>query len=62
MNTQTTDPKTMAAELLLLSPEAVFAKCAELNIPVTGNKVKMIDKIIVAVFGMDACKKAFSRR
>ena len=50
------------ADLLLLSPEAVFAKCKEMNIPVTGNKLKMIDKIMIHTFGFDACKRAFSCR
>jgi hypothetical protein len=56
------DPKLMAVELLQMSPEEVFAKCRELNIPVTGEKLKMIDKIIVSVFGLDACKQAFGRK
>jgi len=51
-----------AADMLQLSPEAVFAKCKELNIPVTGDKLKMIDKIIIDTFGFDACKKAFAHR
>jgi hypothetical protein len=50
------------ADMLLLSSDAVFAKCKELNIPVTGDKLKMIDKIIIDTFGLDACKKAFARR
>ncbi len=52
----------MAANLLLLSPEAVAARCKELNIQSTGDKFKDCDKIIIAVFGMDACKRSFSRR
>lgn len=47
---------------MLLSPEAVSAKCKELNITPKGDKFKMIDQIIINVFGLDACKKAFSRR
>jgi hypothetical protein len=49
------------ADMLLLSPEAVFARCKELNIPVTGDKLKMIDIIIMDTFGLDACKRAFDR-
>jgi len=52
----------MAVNLLLLSKEAVAAKCKELNIAPVESKFKMIDKIIVTVFGLDACKKAFARR
>jgi hypothetical protein len=62
MNTIQTDPKLMAAELLLLSKEEDFARAKELNLPITGDKFKMVDKIIIAIFGLDACKKAFSRR
>jgi len=51
----------MALDLLLLSKEAVTAKCKELNIAPTGDKFKMIDQIIVSTFGLDACKKAFAR-
>jgi hypothetical protein len=49
-----------ASDLMQLSPEAVFAKCAELNIPVTGDKLKMIDKIVIATYGFDACKRALA--
>jgi len=52
----------MAVNLLLLSKEEVSAKCKELNIAPTGDKFKMIDRIIVRIFGLDACKKAFARR
>ena len=52
----------MGASLLLLSPEAVAEKCKELNIPPTGDKFKDCDKIIIAVFGLEAVKKVFSRR
>lgn len=62
MKTGEIDPKTMAVSLLLLSKEAVSEKCKELNIPPSDDKFKMIDKIIVSIFGLDACKKAFSRR
>ena len=62
MKTEPNDPVTMGVSLMLLSKEAVAAKCKELNIQPTGDKFKMIDKIIVSVFGLDACKKAFSRR
>jgi len=76
MNTeQTVSPKTTAgilhlnadilcttSDLMQLSSEAVFAKCKELNIPVTGDKLKMIDKIIIKTFGLDACKRAFAGR
>jgi len=62
MTTEQSDPKAMAAKLLLLSKEDVSAKCRELNITPNGNKLKMIDQIIVSVFGLDACKKAFARR
>lgn len=62
MNTQQSDPKTMATDLLLLSKEAVAAKCSELNIKPIDSKTKMIDKIIVKTFGIDECKKAFARR
>jgi hypothetical protein len=61
VNTQEISPKTMALDLLLLSKEAVTAKCKELNIAPTGDKFKMIDQIIVSTFGLDACKKAFAR-
>ena len=46
---------------MLQSTEAVAAKCKELNIQPTEDKFKMIDKIIVSMFGLEACKKAFSR-
>ena len=62
MKTDALDPKLMAADLMMLSKEAVAAKGAELKIAPTCDKLKMIDKIIVATFGLDACKKAFSRR
>jgi hypothetical protein len=62
MNTDQIDPKTMAVNLLLLSKEAVAAKCRELSIVPTDSKFKMIDRIIVRTFGLDACKKAFARR
>jgi hypothetical protein len=52
----------MAVSLLLLSKEDVAAKCRELNITPAADKFKMIDQIIVGVFGLEACKKAFSRR
>jgi hypothetical protein len=50
----------VTSDLMQLPPEAVFAKCGELNIPVTGDKLKMIDKIIIYTFGFDACKRAFA--
>jgi hypothetical protein len=62
MTTTQTDPKTMATELLLRSPEEVSAKCAELGITPAKSKMKMIDQIIVNIFGLDACKRAFSNR
>jgi hypothetical protein len=62
MNTKELDPKTMAADLLPLSKADVSAKCKELNITPTDSKFKMIDQIIISVFGLDACKKAFARR
>jgi len=62
MKTEQIDPKAMAADLLLLSREGASAKCRELNITPSGDKMKMIDQIIVSVFGLDACKKSFSRR
>jgi len=62
MKTEQIDPKTMATSLLLLSKEEVAAKCKEQNIVATGSKFKMIDRIIVNVFGLDACEKAFSSR
>jgi hypothetical protein len=62
MNTLQSNPKTMATELLLLSKEAVSAKCVELNIAPSDSKTKMIDQIIVKTFGLDDCKRAFSRR
>ena len=62
MKTEQNDPKTMSANLLLLSKEAVAIKCKELNITPNDSKFKMIDRIIVSVFGLDACKRAFSRR
>lgn len=52
----------MAVNLLLLSKEDVAAKCKELNITPVESKLKMIDRIIVSVFGLDACKRAFARR
>lgn len=52
----------MATELLLRSPEEVSAKCAELGITPAKSKMKMIDQIIVNIFGLDACKRAFSNR
>lgn len=51
----------MSVKLLLLSKEDVAAKCKELNIPPTDDKYKMIEKIILAVFGPDACRTAFRR-
>jgi hypothetical protein len=74
MNTeQKATPKSVAAivrlndeilgatsDLMQLAPEAVFAKCKELNIPVTGDKLKMIDKIIIHTYGFDASKRAFA--
>ena len=62
MKTEQNDPKEMAAALLLLSREDVSAKCRGLNITPTESKSKMIDRIIVSVFGLDACKRAFARR
>ena len=56
------NPKAMAAELLMRSPDEISAKCAELGIAPDKSKMKMIDQIIVKVFGLDACKQAFSRR
>jgi hypothetical protein len=56
------DPKTMATELLLRSPDEVLSKCAELGITPAKSKMKMIDQIIVNIFGLDACKRAFSNR
>jgi hypothetical protein len=61
MSAQVMDPKTMAANLLLLSKEAVAAKCRELKIAPTDSKFKMIDQIIVSTYGHDACKKAFAK-
>jgi hypothetical protein len=62
MKTEQNEPKTMAANLLLLSREDVAAKCKELNITPVDSTLKMIDQIIVSLFGLDACKKAFARR
>jgi hypothetical protein len=62
MNTKELDPKTTAANLLLLSKDEVSMKCKELNITPVDSKLKMIDQIIVRLFGLDACKKAFARR
>jgi hypothetical protein len=62
MKTEQNEPKTVAANLLLLSREDVAAKCKELNITPVESKLKMIDQIIVSLFGLDACKKAFARR
>lgn len=62
MTAQQTDPKAMAAELLLRSPEEVSAKCVELKIAPLKSKLKMIDQIIVKVFGLEACQRAFSNR
>lgn len=50
----------MAANLLLLSKEEVAAKCRDLNIAPVESKFKMIDRIIVTLFGLNACKKAFA--
>ena len=52
----------MAAEMLLLSKEEVFARAKELNLPITGDTLKMVDNIIISVFGLEACKNAFARR
>jgi hypothetical protein len=62
MRANESDLKNMAADLMLLPKEIVAAKCRELNIPPTDDKFKMIDEIIVTTFGIDACKRAFSRR
>ena len=43
MNTKELDPKTMAADLLLLSKDDVSVKCKELKITPTNSKLKMID-------------------
>lgn len=62
MKTEQSEPKIMAANLLLLSREDGAAKCKKLDITPVESKLKMIDQIIVSLFGLDACKRAFARR
>jgi hypothetical protein len=45
MKTEQKNPKTMAADLLLLSKAEVAAKCRELNIAPVESKFSMIDKL-----------------